>query len=154
MNPLLSYVSIMRSKQRDRASQPRSNQACGLGRQQAPLHKSPRRNLAAMIKTAASAASPKTKSQESWRASGQRLGMRTAGTARLSWILVFEEAALATGLLMAYVSCISGCFLRHWLIAYASAESRSPFLSYHIQGLLNACVKVRTGTLLLPPKRI
>ena len=46
----------------------------------------PGRDLAAVIKSAASAASPKTKIQESREASGRRLGMRTAATARLPWI--------------------------------------------------------------------
>ena len=52
----------------------------------------------AVIKTAASAASLKTKIQESRGASGRRLGMQTAGdgwAAKDSWILVFGEAAQA-----------------------------------------------------------
>ena len=40
-------------------------------------------NFQAVIKSVASAASPKTKIQESTGASGRRLGWRTMGTARL-----------------------------------------------------------------------
>ena len=43
-------------------------------------------NFQAVIKSAASAASPKTKIQESRGASGRRLSWRATGTARLPWI--------------------------------------------------------------------
>ena len=43
-------------------------------------------NFQAVIKSAASAASPKTKIQESRGASGRRLGWRATETARLPWI--------------------------------------------------------------------
>ena len=43
-------------------------------------------NFQAVIKSAASAASPKAKIQESRGASGRRLGWRTTETARLPWI--------------------------------------------------------------------
>ena len=64
-------------------------------------------NFEAVIKSAASAASPKTKIQESGGASGRRVGWWTTGTARLpwiildSWILIFGEAALAADLIKA-----------------------------------------------------
>ena len=43
-------------------------------------------DMEVVIKSAASAASRKTKIQESRGASGRRLGFRTARTARLPWI--------------------------------------------------------------------
>ena len=61
-------------------------------------------NFQAVIKSAASTASPMTKIQESRGASGRRLGMRTAGDVQApldSWVLVFGEAALAADLIMA-----------------------------------------------------
>ena len=57
-----------------------------------------------MIKSVASAASSKTKMQESRGAHGRRLGMQTAGDGEAplhSWILVFLEAALAADLITA-----------------------------------------------------
>ena len=56
-------------------------------------------DLEAVIKSAASAASPKTKIQESRGASGRRLGMRTTGPARLP--CKSREAALAADLITA-----------------------------------------------------
>ena len=62
-------------------------QVFGAWRRQKPsFHWFWKLNFQAVIKSAASAASPKTKIQESRGASGQRLGMRTAGTARLPCI--------------------------------------------------------------------
>ena len=61
-------------------------------------------NFQAVIKSAASSASPKTKIQESRGANGRRLGWRATETARLPWIpaiLVFGEAALAADLITA-----------------------------------------------------
>ena len=49
-------------------------------------------NFQAVIKSAASAASPKTKIQESRGASGRRLGWRTTETARLPWIPGFRSS--------------------------------------------------------------
>ena len=49
-------------------------------------------NFQAVIKLAASAASPKTKIQESRRASGGRLGWRATEMARLPWIPGFWKS--------------------------------------------------------------
>ena len=56
---------------------------------QSAVAQPPLEGLGAVIKSAASAASTKTNIQESRGAGGRRLGMLTAGTARLPWIPKF-----------------------------------------------------------------